>query len=145
MSTHFCVSAAECCCLWCRWTTAPLNTSCSALLESVKVPDLTQAILKSLNPNLNCSTAIGSIGQTNQTSVCVAGRVVDPEGNYDDVANLARTSLLGQIVTALATVQPGLICTGEQASAPPSCWCVCQEGFHLCERVGKRVTRAFMF
>lgn len=92
----------------CRWTTAPLDTTCSALLESVKVPDLTRTTLESLNPNLNCSTPIGSAWQTNQTSVCVAGRAVDPEGNYDDVANPARTTLLGQIVTALAAVQPGL-------------------------------------
>lgn len=108
LSKRLYVSAIERCVPDCRWTTAPLDTTCSALLESVKVPDLTQATLESLNPNLNCSAPIGSVGQTNQTSVCVAGRVVDPEGNYDDVANPARTTLLGQIVTALATVQPAL-------------------------------------
>ncbi len=84
----------------------PSGSTCAAFVASATVANLTLASFQSLNPRLNCSGPVQYIGLTNQTSVCVAGRVVDPADDFNNVANPARTTLLGQIVAALASIDP---------------------------------------
>lgn len=89
-----------------RTAAKPSGSTCAAFVASATVANLTLSSFQSLNPQLNCSGPIQYIGLTNQTSVCVAGRVVDPAGDFNNVANPARTTLLGQIVAALAPIDP---------------------------------------
>ena len=92
--------------LACSTAAMPSGTTCAAFVASAAVTNLTVSSFQALNQGLNCSGAIQYIGLANTTSVCVAGKVVDPADDFNNVANPARTTLLGQIVAALSSVDP---------------------------------------
>ena len=95
------------------------GATCAAFVASATTTNLTPTVFQTLNPNLDCSGPVRFVGQTNGTSVCVAGHVVNPEDDFDNVANPARTTLLGQIVAALASIDPLL----PQLYRYPLCFC----------------------
>ena len=98
-----------CCHAACSWASMPPSTSCAEFVSSFSAgSSLNQTFFQTLNPNVNCTADMPFGNFANNVSVCVAGRIADPSEDFSNVANPARTSLLGQIVDAPAPMDPML-------------------------------------
>ena len=89
----------------CRWASMPASTSCASFVSAYG-SGLNLTLFQALNPNINCTVALPFGSLANNVSVCVDGRVLGPLDDYSNIANPARTTLLGQIVDALAPIDP---------------------------------------
>ena len=83
----------------------PPGISCANFVSAYG-SGLNLTLFQALNPNINCTVVLPFGSLANNVSVCVAGQVLGPSDDYSNIANPARTTLLGQIVDALTPIDP---------------------------------------